>query len=84
MAANVGVLFGQVVRQYREKQGVSQEAFADRAGIHRTYVSSIERGKVQISIAIAQRVAEALEVPLSRIWRDVERAMAADEADEGK
>lgn len=78
MGRNVGVLFGQIVRKHREKQGISQEDFAERAEIHRTYVSSIERGKVQISIAIAQSVAEALGVPLSRLWRDVERALASD------
>ena len=37
-------LFGAIVRRHREGIGVSQEDFADRAGIHRTYVSSIERG----------------------------------------
>jgi transcriptional regulator with XRE-family HTH domain len=65
-------LFGEVVREFRERRGLSQEDFADKAAIHRTYVSSIERGKVQISIAIAQKVADALEVPLSRIWRVIE------------
>jgi transcriptional regulator with XRE-family HTH domain len=65
-------LFGEVVREFRQRVGLSQEDFADKAGIHRTYVSSIERGRVQISIAIAQKVADALDVPLSRIWRTIE------------
>lgn len=64
--------FGKVVRRLREKQGVSQEAFAVHAGIHRTYVSSIELGKVQISIRIAEQLAQALQTPLSRIWREIE------------
>jgi transcriptional regulator with XRE-family HTH domain len=51
---------------------MSQEAFADRAGIHRTYISSIELGKVQVSIGIAQQVADALGASLSRIWLEVE------------
>jgi transcriptional regulator with XRE-family HTH domain len=54
---------------------LSQEAFADKARIHRTYVSSIELGKVQVSIGIAQQLADALEVPLSRVWKDVEKRM---------
>lgn len=66
-------LFGAAVRKRREALGLSQEAFADKAGIHRTYVSSIERGKVGISIGIAHRLAVALETPLSRLWRDIER-----------
>ena len=78
----IPVLFGAVVRRHRERTGLSQEDFADKAGIHRTYVSSIELGKVSISIAIAHQVAVALEVPLSRIWREVERALdkEADDA----
>ncbi len=70
--ASIEQTFGKVVREYREKLGISQEDFASKAGIHRTYVSSIERGKVVISIAIAQKVADALQIPLSRIWRTIE------------
>jgi transcriptional regulator with XRE-family HTH domain len=65
-------IFGAVVRARREKQRISQEDFADKAGIHRTYVSSIELGKVKVSIAIAEKLAVALETPLSKLWRDVE------------
>ncbi len=64
-----------VVRERRKRLGLSQEAFADKAGIHRTYASSIELGKVQVSIGIAEKLAEALEAPLSQVWRDVERKM---------
>ncbi len=52
--------------------GLSQEAFAEKAGIHRTYVSSIELGKVQVGIGVAHQLAVALNVPLSKIWRDIE------------
>ena len=68
-------IFGMAVRRKRNQLGLSQEEFADKAGIHRTYVSSIELGKVQVSIGIAQKLAEALEVRLSRLWRDVEREL---------
>jgi transcriptional regulator with XRE-family HTH domain len=73
-------LFGQAVRARRERLGLSQEAFAAKAGIHRTYVSSIELGKVQVSIGIAQKLATALELPLSKLWRDIERRLPAAEA----
>ncbi len=66
-------IFGAVVRARREKRRISQEDFADKAGIHRTYVSSIELGKVKISIAIAEKLAIALEMPLSKLWQDVEK-----------
>ena len=64
--------FGAVIRTRREKLGLSQEDFADQAGIHRTYISSIELGKVQVGIGIAAKLAQALSVPLSRIFRDIE------------
>lgn len=67
--------FGKAIRKYREKQGISQEAFAAKAGIHRTYISSIELGKVQVSIGIAQKLSLALGIPLSTIWRSVERQL---------
>lgn len=67
-------LFGAAVRKRRLELGLSQEDFADKAEIHRTYVSSIELGKVQVSIAVAQKLATALEKPLSRIWREIESA----------
>jgi transcriptional regulator with XRE-family HTH domain len=70
-------VFGHVVRKRREQLGLSQEDFADRAGIHRTYISSIELGKVQVSIAIAHKLAVALGSPLSKLWRDVERDLSA-------
>ena len=54
---------------------LSQEAFADKAGIHRTYVSSIELGKVGVSIGIAHKLAVALGIPLSTIWLDVEKRL---------
>ena len=69
---NIEVVFGKVVRKRRLELGLSQEDFADKAGIHRTYVSSIELGKVQVSIGIAQQLARALETSLSKIWKQIE------------
>lgn len=69
---NIEEIFGKVVRHRREKLGLSQEDFADQARIHRTYISSIELGKVRVSIVIAFQLAETLGVPLSKLWREVE------------
>jgi transcriptional regulator with XRE-family HTH domain len=73
--SKIAELFGAAVRRYREKSKLSQEEFADKAGIHRTYVSSIELGKVQVSIAVAHQLSEALGVPLSKIWKEIERKL---------
>lgn len=71
----IEVLFGGAVRKRRLKLGLSQEDFASKAGIHRTYVSAIELGKVGISIGIAQKLAVALGLPLSKLLQDVERKL---------
>lgn len=55
--------FGQRVRELRVGMGVSQEALADRAGLHRTYVGSVERGERNVSLDAIWAMADALGVP---------------------
>lgn len=76
MSENLSTLFGRVVRKVREARGLSQEALADRAGIHRTYVSSIELGKVRLGLDVAKKVADALGVKLSELLSQAETAAA--------
>jgi transcriptional regulator with XRE-family HTH domain len=53
---------GRNVRQAREAQGWSQEYFAHEAGIHRTYVSDIERGARNPTISVVDKLAKALGI----------------------
>ncbi len=64
--------FGQAIRQERERLELSQEEFAERANVHRTYISSIELGKVSIGIEVAQALATALGLRLSELVRRAE------------
>ena len=52
--------FGLVVRDARLKAGLSQERLAELAGLHRTYVSELERGLTSISVRKLERLAAAL------------------------
>lgn len=56
--------FGKHLRKVRLRKGISQEKLAELAGLHRTYVSSVERGERNISLVNISRLAEALEIKL--------------------
>lgn len=52
---------GQNVQRLRRERGWSQEELADRTGLHRTYISGIERGIRNPTVTILERLAEGLE-----------------------
>lgn len=54
--------FGARVRRAREALGISQEELADAAGLHRTYVGSLERGERNVSLINILKLARALDV----------------------
>jgi len=56
------VVFGTNLRKYRERLGVSQEKFAEMCGLHRTYISDIERFQRNISLSNIQKIAHALKI----------------------
>jgi transcriptional regulator with XRE-family HTH domain len=60
--------FGDAVRDRREELGLTQEEFAERAGIHRTYLSDIERGTRNVSLVNIERLA----LKPSELFRRVE------------
>lgn len=66
-------VFGTVLQQRRRTVGLSQEALADRAGVHRTYVGLVERGERNASLDVANAFAKALGVSLSEMIRAVEK-----------
>lgn len=55
-------VFGSNVRYYRELKGISQEKLAELSGLHRTYISDIERFQRSISLSNVQKIADALEI----------------------
>ena len=60
--------FGLNVVYYRKKKRLSQTQLAELVDIHRTYVSSIELGKVSVSFDILFKLAEVLDVPTSKLF----------------
>jgi len=64
--------FARAIRASRRARRISQEKLAAAAGIHRTYMSAIERGKVNVSLEVAGRLAQALGMKLSEVVRRAE------------
>lgn len=61
-------VFGRNVRKYRMQKGLSQEKFAERCGLHRTYISDIECFRRSISLDNIQKIAEALGIDTYKLF----------------
>jgi CheY-like chemotaxis protein/DNA-binding XRE family transcriptional regulator len=85
--ADVKKEFGVSVRGWRNHLGISQEELAERANLHRTYVSDVERGTRNVSLESIERLARALEISVSALFPQSESlkrnigAAKGDEAD---
>lgn len=63
-------VFGDNVRRYRQERHLSQEAFALKCGLHRTYISAVERHRRSISLNNIQKIADALEIETYLLFID--------------
>jgi transcriptional regulator with XRE-family HTH domain len=68
---NVLERFGKRVREKRTGLGLSQEKFADKAKLDRTYVSGIERGQRNVSLRNIEALAIALEITISELMEGI-------------
>lgn len=55
------------IRAYREEKNLSQEAFSDLCGIHRTYVGSVERGKRNVTLSTLEGFAKNIGISVPRL-----------------
>lgn len=62
---------GNRIKEIRTKQGISQEVLAHEAGLDRTYITSVEKGKRNISIVNLEKIANALKVNLSDFFDSI-------------
>lgn len=70
---------GDVLRAHRQERGQTLRQVASKASVALGYLSEVERGQKEVSSEILASVAEALEVPLSVVMRDVSERLASVE-----
>ena len=63
-------VFGTNLRKYRKEKNISQEKFAELAGLHRTYISDVERFQRSISLGNVQKIADALEIETYLLFKE--------------
>ena len=61
---DIRILYGEKLKDFRKKQGLSQEELGFKSSLHRTYISEVERGRRNISIVNIARIAKALGLPI--------------------
>lgn len=61
--------FGSAIRAKRKQLGITQTELAERAGLNRSYLSELERGKTSISLERAEKIAKALSCELTGLWQ---------------
>lgn len=63
---------GDLIRHHRRQKDLSQEELGERADLHRTYISSVERGIRNPTITVLHRIASALDMTVSQLMDGLE------------
>jgi cystathionine beta-lyase family protein involved in aluminum resistance len=66
--SDIAKILGQRIRNCRTEQGLSQEKLAELSGCHPTYIGQVERGEKNATIESIEKIALALNVPLSKLF----------------
>ena len=66
--------FGQVLKKLRIEKGISQEEFALNIGLHRTYISQLERGLKSPSLRTIAKICEVLGITLVQFMEHLEQS----------
>jgi CheY-like chemotaxis protein len=79
VATDLKALLGMAIKTERSVQGISQEELAWRAGLHRTYVSDVERGARNPSIESIEKLAQALKLSISALFERASNGHASSD-----
>ena len=68
---NARQIVGKKIRMIREELEISQEELANRSGLHRTYIGSVERGERNLSIESISKIAKGLNVKIEQLFKGI-------------
>jgi transcriptional regulator with XRE-family HTH domain len=71
-------MLGLEIQRLRTEKGWSQEYLAEMTGLHRTYISQLERGLKSPSVRVLSHITNALAITMSEFMRTVEKSLSAD------
>jgi transcriptional regulator with XRE-family HTH domain len=67
----ITVSFGNNIRHLRKSRGLSQEEFSELSGLDRSYIGGVERGDRNISLNNIKKIADALSLPMEKLFKDL-------------
>lgn len=65
--SNINRSVGKKIKKFRMALGLSQESLAEKCGLHRTYIGSVERGERNITLKTLEKISKALNVSLNKL-----------------
>lgn len=72
-------ILGREIQRYRQEKGWSQEYLAEVTGLHRTYISQLERGLKSPSVRVLSHITNALGLRMSEFFSSVEESLSVNE-----
>ena len=63
-------LLAKRIRELRAERGWSQDELAEKAGLHRTYIGTIERAEQSVTVDSIEKIAKALKVPIKELFKE--------------
>lgn len=75
-------IFGNTVKEFRKRQGLSQEELAELCNLHRTYIGGIERGERNVGLVNVVHIAQALEIHPSELFKNLDEALLSGAQEE--
>lgn len=71
--SSLRIQLGRAIRRLREQAGFTQESFADRIGVHRNYMGTVERGETNVTLEKLEQIAKGLKVEVVDLFQEAKK-----------